>query len=188
LNRKAKTNSDARKEEIMTWTVTNLVIQIIGGILGAHMSARATSEYSFGALAHTIAGAIGGALSGYFLQTAVVNTNGVLSEPRPFEQVLIHGLTGAAAGGILAMIMGFLKHGLDAHRASRSDAGNLPTVKQTGPVSAFSAIYASVAGDLPKDIGIHNNDRTAAPLISADDPSLADDRAPGSAFTATSGD
>ncbi len=55
----------------MAWTVTNLVIQIIAGSIGGHAAAAASKEHSFGALGHTIAGAVGGALSGYFLQTIV---------------------------------------------------------------------------------------------------------------------
>ena len=33
----------------MTWTFTNLVIQIIAGILGGHAAATAAHEHSFGA-------------------------------------------------------------------------------------------------------------------------------------------
>jgi len=55
----------------MNWTTTNLIIQIIAGILGGHGAAVASKEHSFGALGHTIAGAVGGAVSGYFLQTIV---------------------------------------------------------------------------------------------------------------------
>lgn len=94
-----------------------------------------------------IVGAIGGSLSGYFLQTTVINTNGVFSEPRQFERALLHGLTGAVAGGILMMIVGFLKHSLDAHRGLRSDAANLPTLAQTASLSGFSEkLTASTAG------------------------------------------
>ena len=63
----------------MAWTATNLVIQIIAGILGGHVAALVVKEHSFGALGHTIAGAVGGAVSGYFLQTivgTVVNASG----------------------------------------------------------------------------------------------------------------
>jgi uncharacterized membrane protein YeaQ/YmgE (transglycosylase-associated protein family) len=53
----------------MTWTLTNLVIEIIAGIVGGHAIAAVAKEHSFGALGHTITGALGGAFSGYFLQT-----------------------------------------------------------------------------------------------------------------------
>ena len=55
----------------MTWTITNLAIQIIAGIIGGHGAAAASKEHSFGVLGHTIVGAVGGAISGYFLQTFV---------------------------------------------------------------------------------------------------------------------
>jgi hypothetical protein len=42
----------------MEWTLTNLWIQIVAGILGGHAAAAATKEYSFGALGHTLAGMI----------------------------------------------------------------------------------------------------------------------------------
>ena len=39
----------------MTWTVTNLVIEIIAGVVGAHAIAAAAKEHSFGVIGHTIA-------------------------------------------------------------------------------------------------------------------------------------
>ena len=55
----------------MEWSVTNLVIEIIAGILGGHLAAVAVHEHAFGAAGHTFAGAVGGAVSGSFLQTLV---------------------------------------------------------------------------------------------------------------------
>lgn len=100
----------------MTWTFTNLMIQIIAGILGGHAAAAASKEHGFGALGHTIAGAAGGGLSGAFFQTFVatmVTAGGSLNEPTAVEQSVLQGLTGAAAGGILTLAVGFIKHGLD---------------------------------------------------------------------------
>jgi hypothetical protein len=105
----------------MTWTFTNLVIQIIAGILGGNAAATASKEHSFGALGHTIVGAIGGGLSGAFFQTFVgtmVTAGGSLSEPTAVEQAVIQGLTGAAAGGIITLAVGFIKHGLDHDKPS----------------------------------------------------------------------
>jgi hypothetical protein len=107
----------------MTWTVTNLLIEIIAGIAGAHIAAVAASEHSFGRLGHSIVGVIGGGFSGYFLQTSAavtVNTNGTFNEPRLFAQVVVHSLAGATVGGILMLIVGFLKYSADTHRASKS--------------------------------------------------------------------
>jgi hypothetical protein len=40
----------------MKWSVTNLWIQIVTGILGGHAAAVAAKEHSFGVLGHTVAG------------------------------------------------------------------------------------------------------------------------------------
>jgi hypothetical protein len=106
----------------MTWTLTNLLIETIAGIAGAHFAALATSDYNFGRIGHSIAGMIGGGFNGYFLQTMIamtVTTNGGFNQPRLFEQVMAHSLAGAAAGGILMLIVGFLKHSIDTHRAPK---------------------------------------------------------------------
>jgi uncharacterized membrane protein YeaQ/YmgE (transglycosylase-associated protein family) len=97
----------------MPWTLTNLVIQIITGILGGHAAAAASKEHSFGALGHTIAGAVGGALSGTFFQTLIgtmVTASGSMAEPTAFEQALIQGVTGAVVGGVCTLLVGLIKH------------------------------------------------------------------------------
>ena len=53
----------------MTWSITNLVIQIVGGFLGAHATTTVTKEHGFGFLGNSLTGLIGGALSGFFLQS-----------------------------------------------------------------------------------------------------------------------
>lgn len=107
----------------MVWTTTNLVIQMIAGILGGHFAASAAKEHNFGFFGHTLAGAIGGAISGYFLQTlaaTVVTANGSLNDITAADDVVMQGLAGAAAGGCLTLIVGFIKHSVDHHR-SQSD-------------------------------------------------------------------
>jgi uncharacterized membrane protein YeaQ/YmgE (transglycosylase-associated protein family) len=95
----------------MEWSLTNLLIQIFTGILGGHAAATAVKEHSFGAWGHTAAGAIGGGLSGLFLQTlaaTMVSGAGTFNEPKPVEQVILQGLTGAIAGAIAMLIVGFI--------------------------------------------------------------------------------
>jgi len=96
----------------MTWTVTNLIIQIIAGILGAHAAATGLKEQSFGAVGHTLAGAAGGAVSGTLLQTAVrtVTVTGIPIEPTTVEQVIIQSIVGAVAGAATMMVIGFIKN------------------------------------------------------------------------------
>jgi uncharacterized membrane protein YeaQ/YmgE (transglycosylase-associated protein family) len=69
----------------MTWTFTNLLIQIV---VGGHVAASALHEHGFGAIGHNVAGLVGGFISGYFLQTlAVTIVTGARApnEPRPLE-------------------------------------------------------------------------------------------------------
>jgi uncharacterized membrane protein YeaQ/YmgE (transglycosylase-associated protein family) len=102
----------------MTWTFTNLVIQIIAGVFGGHAAAVAAKEHNFGALGHTIMGAIGGGVSGSFLQTfagTVVTASGSVGEPTAVEQAVVQGLTGAVVGGISVLVAGFIKHSFEHH-------------------------------------------------------------------------
>src|SRR5262245_60079084 len=99
----------------MAWTATNLVIQIIAGVLGGHAAAAAAKEHSFGLVGHTIAGAVGGALGGLFLQTlaaTMVTSTGALGEPTTVENAVVQGITGAAAGACVTLIVGLVKHGM----------------------------------------------------------------------------
>lgn len=106
----------------MTWTMTNLLIQLVSGILGGHAAAVAAKDHSFGFIGHSIVGAIGGALSGLFLQTlaaTMVTASGSLNEPRPAEAVMLQVLTGAAAGGSAMLLVGLIKHGIDQHKSGK---------------------------------------------------------------------
>jgi uncharacterized membrane protein YeaQ/YmgE (transglycosylase-associated protein family) len=106
----------------MTWTATNLIIEIITGILGGHAAAAAAKEHEFGLIGHTVAGAIGGALSGCFLQTfaiTMVTASGSLNEPTAVENGFIQAVTGLAAGGIVTLVTGLVKHAIDHHKATK---------------------------------------------------------------------
>jgi len=101
----------------MAWSYTNLVIEIIAGLLGSHAAATAVREYGFGAFGHTMAGALGGAFSGCFLQRLVATTvtaSGGLNEPTELENAILQALAGAISGGILMLLVGFIKHSTDA--------------------------------------------------------------------------
>jgi hypothetical protein len=48
-----------------------------------------------------------------------VTSTGSLTEPRPAEIFMIQALTGGAAGGILTLVVGFIKHSIDHHKSSK---------------------------------------------------------------------
>ena len=105
----------------MTWTFTNLLIEIATGIVGGFAIAAAIKDHAFGAIAHAVTGAIGGAI-GYFLQTIVamvVDSTGAINvDPDLVTQWLLQGPGGLAAGAILTMAIVVVKHGVDHHRTT----------------------------------------------------------------------
>jgi hypothetical protein len=112
----------------MIWTSTNLVIQIVTGVLGAHFAASAAHEHGFGFIGHTLAGLVAGALSGYFLQklaVTVVTASGSLNEVDAADNAVLQGLTGLAAGGCLMLVVGFIKHSIEKHKAEKDQAENV---------------------------------------------------------------
>jgi uncharacterized membrane protein YeaQ/YmgE (transglycosylase-associated protein family) len=81
----------------MTWTLWGLVVQTIAGFLGAHAAAGAAHEYRVGFVGHSLAGLVGGALSGTFLQRAaltIVTGSGSQNPSTTVEIAAIHALTG----------------------------------------------------------------------------------------------
>ncbi len=107
----------------MTWTVTNLVIQTIAGMFGGNGAAAAAHEHSFGIYGHTFVGALGGVISGYCLQTiigTVVTGTGDVQDIPLVTQWILQGLGGLAAGAILTLAVGFLKHSVDQHKTGKA--------------------------------------------------------------------
>ena len=93
----------------MTWTMTNLMIEIIAGTVGAHIVAIATREDRFGALGRSVVGAIGGYVGGYLLDAAMVlNGSNALYVSRLLDQTIADSLTAAATGGILILAISFV--------------------------------------------------------------------------------
>ncbi len=103
----------------MAWSYLNLAIEILGGMVGGHVAAAVANEHRLGFFRHTLLGAIGGALSGLFLQTLavkVVMESGSVNELRPVEQVMLQALTGLAAGGIAALAIIIVMHAIEQHQ------------------------------------------------------------------------
>jgi hypothetical protein len=106
----------------MEWSWIYVIVQMVTGILGGHAAAVAAHEHSFGAIGHTLVGAAGGVLSGVFLQTfvaTVVTASGSLNEPRVSELMMLQALAGAVAGGIMMLLVGFLKHSIEQHKSTK---------------------------------------------------------------------
>jgi hypothetical protein len=106
----------------MTWNATNLIIEIVAGTFGAYLAALLAYGYRFGVIGPTIVGPIGGIMSGYLVEAAgliVRNGSGPDFAVRPLDQMVEHGLMSAIAGGILTLIVGFLKYELDRRRTAR---------------------------------------------------------------------
>jgi len=107
----------------MTWSLSSLVIQIVGGLIGGHVAAILAHEHRFGWIGHTLTGLAGGLLSGTLFQTLVVTMvtgTGSLTEPRPADIVLLQTLTGLASGAIATLVTGFVKRSIDEHKASKN--------------------------------------------------------------------
>jgi hypothetical protein len=81
-------------------------------------------EHSFGAFGHAVVGALGGALSGYFLQVrviAVVDFNGDVRLPSDqVTQWFVLAIAGLVAGAILVMAAGLAKHMVEHHRRGKT--------------------------------------------------------------------
>ena len=95
----------------MAWTLANLAIQIVAGLIGAHIAAAAAHKHRFGFWGHSLVGLAAGGLSGLVLQTyavTVVTGSGSLNVPTNAEVFTIQLLTGAVAGGIAMLAVGFI--------------------------------------------------------------------------------
>jgi hypothetical protein len=95
----------------MTWTLWGLAVQTVAGFFGAHAAASAAHEHRFGFIGHSLAGLVGGALSSAFLQEAavtIVTGSGSQNPSTVAEIAVTHVLTGAVAGAILTLAIGFL--------------------------------------------------------------------------------
>jgi hypothetical protein len=107
----------------MTWTLTNFCIEVIAGIAGGFAVTAVLKEFSFGALGRFVSGALGGAFSGYFLQTlaaTVVDSTGELNQDADqATQWIIQAIAGLAAGAVLTMAVGFAMHAIKQHRLGK---------------------------------------------------------------------
>ena len=107
---------------VSTWTITNVLIQIVMGALGSHIARTAVEEYRLGFIWTSVVGLIAGAVSGGFLQSAaatVVTASGSVNDIRPIKNVVVQTFTGAAAGGMATLVAGFVWHAIREHFSPR---------------------------------------------------------------------
>ena len=95
----------------MECTFTNLIIQIVAGLIGSNIAAAAAHEHRFGFWRHSLVGLASGALGGLFLQryaSTVVTASGSLNEPTHVQIFASQALTGAVIGAIAMMTIGLI--------------------------------------------------------------------------------
>ena len=95
------------------WTITNLVIQAITGVLGAHAAATVAQEHRFGFMGHSLVGLIAGVFSGYFLQQIVMTTVTATGDAMPMTALdagVYQAFAGAAIGAAAMMVIGFIRY------------------------------------------------------------------------------
>ena len=113
------------KRNAMTWTLTNVFIETVEGIAGAHRHGRCRQGASFGVLGHSVAGAMGGADQRLF-PSDNRGDGGQLHRQRATGRRRGHPggpariLGGLAAGAIVTMAVGFAKHSLDRTGSEKS--------------------------------------------------------------------
>jgi hypothetical protein len=106
----------------MNWTATNLLVQTIGGIVGAHVAAVAAHEHRFGVIGHTLVGVIAGAAGGLFLQrlaVTMVTEAGTLNDVTSVDNAVIQTFTGLIVGGCAMLAVGLTKRLIEEHKAKR---------------------------------------------------------------------
>jgi hypothetical protein len=131
--------------------MTNLAIEIIAGIAGAHIVAIAAREYSFGALGRSVVGAIGGVGGHFFNAAMVVNGSNALYQSRLLDQAVADSLTAAATGGLLILAISFVAGDRPSSRANSLSAVTDSTSSQPSAADADSRVLdrdgASYAND-----------------------------------------
>jgi len=95
------------------WTILNVLIQTIAGVLGAHAAATVVHEHRFGFVGHSLVGLIAGALGGFFLQRLVMTTVTGTGDAMPMtalEAGIYQMFAGAVIGAVGMMITGFVRY------------------------------------------------------------------------------
>jgi hypothetical protein len=97
------------KEETMSATLVNLIIQIVAGALGGNGAGTAVKDLSLGPLGNSIAGAVGG-LGGGQLLSALVPALAGAADGADIGALVSQAVGGGIGGAILTAIIGFIKN------------------------------------------------------------------------------
>ena len=106
----------------MSWTLTNLIVQTVGGAFGGLAVAAVVHEHSLGLFGNTLVGLVAGLLSGYFLQGVIgtiVTGAGTVNPSTAVESAVSQALGGIASGACLALVVGLVWHSVVHHRAQK---------------------------------------------------------------------
>jgi len=93
-------------------TLTNLVIQIIGGAAGGNGIGAAVKDVNLGTIGNTIAGAIGGVGGGQLLQMLMPALAGAAGGGLDIGALASQLIGGGAGGAVLTAIVGFIKNAM----------------------------------------------------------------------------
>jgi uncharacterized membrane protein YeaQ/YmgE (transglycosylase-associated protein family) len=96
------------KEEPMSETLINLIIELIAGALGGNGAGKALKDLNLGPLGNTIAGAIGGVAGGQLLSALIPALAGAAGTT-DVGALLGQAVGGGISGAILTAIVGFIK-------------------------------------------------------------------------------
>jgi hypothetical protein len=104
--------SNGEDKMFTDWSFTYFLVQVLAGLLGAHLAAFAAHEYRFGLLGHSLVGLVTGALGGLFLQRPVMTIVTAAGDAMPItkvEALMSQATLGLVCGGIVMFAVGFVR-------------------------------------------------------------------------------
>jgi len=102
----------------MSEVITNLIVQLIAGVVGGNGAGAALKDYNLGTLGNTIAGAIGGVGGGQILQALIPMLAGAGGGGLDVNAIVGQLVGGGAGGAILTVIAGIVKNLMAGQRAA----------------------------------------------------------------------
>jgi hypothetical protein len=105
----------------MPYDFTEVIAQIVAGMLGGIAAGLAAEEYSLGLIKNAGVGAVGGGVGGSLLQSVVPPTVTAPGDPVFDDSVVtewvIRVLLAFIVGGMLNLIVGFVKGEMTKHQS-----------------------------------------------------------------------